>query len=98
MQLDIYDHYNKMLRIAHSEGHQQRAAETKERMAEVMAERTAMLNSGEGESLSTDDMQDIYCQVKAEERERHNFSLNTRAKNGDIADYLESRRPFGATQ
>ena len=98
MQLDIYDHYNRMLRLAHSEGHQQRAADTRARMQEVMAERTQMLNSAEGESLSTDDMQDIYCQVKAEERERHNFSLNTRTKTGDISDYLEARRPFGATQ
>ena len=96
MQLDIYDSYNRMLRIAHSDGHQQRHDQTKARMQEVMAERQKYLNTNEGESLSIDDMQDIYCQVKAEEREQHNFSLNTRSKNGDISDYLETRRPFGA--
>ena len=67
-------------------------------MQEVMAERTKYLNAAEGESLSTDDMQDIYCQVKAEERERHNFALNTRTRTGEIQDYLEVRRPFGANQ
>jgi hypothetical protein len=56
-----------------------------------------LLNHEEGESLSIDDMQDIYIQAKAEEREKYNFSLNTRSKTGDISDYLEARRPFGAT-
>ena len=45
-----------------------------------------------------DDLQDIYIQVKGEQREQNNFSLNTRSKNGDISDYLETRRPFGAAQ
>ena len=65
-------------------------------MEEVIEERTKYLNHTEGESLSIDDIQDIYCQVKGEEREKYNFSLNTRGKTGDITDYLESRRPFGA--
>ena len=98
MQLDIYDNYNQMLRVLHDQGHQQRQAETEARMKEVKAERTKYLNSKEGESLSIDDLQDVYCQVKAEERERYNFSLNTKSKTGDITDYLETRRPFGAAQ
>ena len=44
-----------------------------------------------------DDMADIYIQVKGEQREKYNFSLTTRGKTGDISDYLETRRPFGAT-
>ena len=98
MQLDIYDNYNQMLRVLHDQGHQQRQEETAARMEEVKAERTKYLNHKEGESLSIDDLQDVYCQVKAEERERHNFSLNTKSKTGDITDYLETRRPFGAAQ
>ena len=98
MQLDIYDNYNQMLRVLHDQGHQQRMANTEARMEEVKAERTKYLNSKEGESLSIDDLQDVYCQVKAEEREQHNFSLNTKSKTGDITDYLETRRPFGAAQ
>ena len=98
MQLDIYDNYNQMLRVLHDQGHQQRQEETAARMEEVKAERTKYLNHKEGESLSIDDLQDVYCKVKAEERERHNFSLNTKSKTGDITDYLETRRPFGAAQ
>ena len=98
MQLDIYDNYNRMLRVAHSDGHQQRIEDTKNRMEEVKAERTKLLNHAEGESLSIDDIEDIYIQVRGEEREKYNFSLNTRNKTGDISDYLEARRPFGAAQ
>ena len=98
MQIDIYEEYNKMLRVAHSEGHQQRIQDTIDRVNEIKEERTKLLRSEEGESLSIDDLQDIYIQAKAEEREKYNFSLNTRTKTGDISDYLEARRPFGATQ
>lgn len=31
-----------------------------------------------------------------EYREEKNMALNTRDKDGNIADYLETRRPFGA--
>jgi flagellar basal body-associated protein FliL len=89
---------NQMLRVLNSEAHQKREADTEARMAEVVSERTKLLNSEEGESLSIDDLQDIYCQVKAEERIKYNFSLNTKSKTGEITDYLESRRPFGATE
>ena len=98
MQLEIYDDYNKMLRVAHSEDHQARIAATDDRIQEVMDQKTQLLNHSEGESLSTDDYQEIYCQVMAEEREKHNFQLNTRNKQGDISDFLETRRPFGAAQ
>ena len=67
-------------------------------MQEVIAERTKYLNVDEGESLSIDDLQDIHIQVKGEIRQKYNFNLNTKSKNGDISDYLEARRPFGATQ
>ena len=60
MQLDIYESYNKMLRQIHSEGHQSMLSEQSDRLKEVIAERTKYLNHTEGESLSTDDMQDIY--------------------------------------
>lgn len=98
MQLDIYDTYNRFLRVANSDAHQQRKADTNARYNEIIEERTKYLNHGEGESLTTDDKQDIWCQVKGEERVAHNFSLNTRSKTGDITDYLEARRPFGANQ
>ena len=96
IQLHTYDSYNYFLRNAHSEAHNARHEETHNRIQELAAQRTKYLNHTEGESLSIDDWQDIYIQAKAEEREKHNFSLNTNTKTGDIADYLETRRPFGA--
>ena len=96
MQLDIYNEYNRHLRVAHSDGHQQRLEDTKNRIDELKEEKTKLLNHQEGESLSIDDLQDIYIQAKAEEREKYNFALNTRTRTGEISDYLETRRPFGA--
>ena len=64
-------------------------------MKEEIEEKTQTLNHLEGESISMDDYEEIYCEVKAEERIANNFSLNTRDKKGDIQDFLESRRPFG---
>ena len=40
----------------------------------------------------------FYIQVQGRARERNNLSLSTRTKTGDINDYLETRRPFGANQ
>ena len=48
--------------------------------------------------MSFEDISDIYIQVMGELRERNNMSLATRSKNGEINDYLEVRRPFGAAQ
>ena len=98
LQLDTYDEYNRMLRVLHSDEHQSRQAETQARYEEVKAERTALLNHEEGESLSIDELQDIYIQVKAEERAKYNFELTTRTRKGEINDYLEVRRPFGAAE
>lgn len=63
-----------------------------------MDDRSRLLNEKEGESLSYDDLTDIYMQVMAEQRSKTNMSLATRTKTGDISDYLEVRRPFGAAQ
>ena len=68
------------------------------RMQEIADERTLLLNHKEGESLSYDDMSDIYIQVMGEQRGKRNISLATRTKTGEINDYLEVRRPFGAAQ
>ena len=68
------------------------------RFEQVVEERSTLLNQSEGESLSMDDLSDIYIQVKAESRAKNNHSLNTTTKNGEIADYLETHRFFGAAQ
>ena len=72
--------------------------ETRGRFQELVQAKTETLNHTEGESISWDDYQDLYIQAKAEERQKYNFALNTKNKTGDIADYLEVRRPFGAAQ
>lgn len=67
-------------------------------MGQVMEDRSRLLNTNEGESLSIDDISDVYMQVMGEARAKTNMSLTTRSKTGEISDYLEVRRPFGAAQ
>ena len=56
------------------------------------------MRHAEGESLSIEDEADIYIQVAGEQREKNNLTLTTKTKTGEINDYLELRRPFGAAQ
>jgi len=96
IQLEVYENYNKFLRAHHDEYEVAQQKEVQERYNEVVDQRSAALNQAEGERLSVDDKTDIYMQVMSEWREKANFSLNTRNKTGEINDYLEVRRPFGA--
>ena len=98
VQLNTYETYNKFLRSVHSEEARAEDKAINERMEEVISERESLLNQKEGEKLSIDDISDVYMQVMAEFRNRNNFSLQTKSKNGEINDYLEVRRPFGAGQ
>ena len=67
-------------------------------MEQVANDRMQLLNAKEGESLSFDDISDIYIQVMGEHRGKNNMTLTTRTKTGEINDYREVRRPFGAAQ
>ncbi len=98
LQLSVYEEYNKFLRSMHNKESQANLQSINTRMGEVMDDRSALLNTKEGESLSIDDISDIYMQVMGENRAKTNMSLTTRSKNGEISDYLEVRRPFGAAQ
>merc|ERR1719498_1156498 len=98
MQLSVYEEYNSFLQNLHDHKAAEAAEEDVARMQEVAEQRQANLNTAEGESLSTDDLSDIYMQVMSERRSKDNFSLNTTNKDGSIADYLEQRRPFGTAQ
>ena len=82
----------------HDEASAQRDNEDGERFATAIEEAQTQLNSAEGETLSIDDLSDIYIQVKGANRARANMALNTRTKTGEINDYLEVRRPFGSAQ
>ena len=96
IQLEVYETYNTFLRDLHSKSQAESAEDLGARFEEVANERTALLNTSEGESLSIDDLSEIYIQVMAEFRERQNLSRNLKGSTGEINDYLEVRRPFGA--
>ena len=98
LQLNVYEEYNKFLRAAHSKQHQEGLKSIGDRMQTVMDDRSSILNTQEGEMLSIDDISDVYMQVMGEHRSKTNMSLTTRTKTGEISDYLEVRRPFGAAQ
>ena len=98
LQLSVYEEHNKFLRAAHSKDNQAALQSIGDRMGDVMDDRSRLLNTKEGESLSIDDISDVYMQVMGEHRAKTNMSLTTRSKNGEISDYLEVRRPFGAAQ
>jgi len=98
IQLHTYEEYNRFLRNVHSQEHNSGLDSLGQRFDEIAAHKASLLNQAEGESLSIDDFSDIYIQAMAEHRGKTNISLNTRSKNGDINDYLEVRRPFGAAQ
>jgi hypothetical protein len=96
LQLYVYEEYNKFLRSAHNKQEQENLKFVGDRMQEVMGDRSKLLNTREGESLSIDDISDVYMQVMGEYRAKTNMSLTTKSKTGEISDYLEVRRPFGA--
>ena len=98
VQLNAYEAYNKFLRGVHCKEEQEADQAIADRIKQVVAERESLLNQKEGERLSVDDLSDVYMQVMAEFRNKNNFSLQTKSKSGEINDYLEVRRPFGAAQ
>ena len=73
-----------------------RSEEFGARFNQVADQRAALLNTKEGESLSIDDLSEVWIQVKGEQREHTKMSLNTLTKTGDVADHLETRRPWGS--
>ena len=98
LQLHAYEEYNKFLRDMHNKDYIESMKQLGQRIEEVATDKKALLNTKEGESLSVDDFSDIYIQVMAEHRGKTNMTLTTRSKTGEINDYLEVRRPFGAAQ
>ena len=97
LQLAAYEEYNRFLRDLHDKTEAERQEDLAKRFNQVADKRESLLHRSEGESLSIEDLSEIYMQVKGEARSATNMSLNTVTKTGEIADYLETRRPFGAT-
>ena len=61
----------------HDEASAQRDSEDGERFSQAIEEAQSQLNSAEGETLSIDDLSDIYIQVKGANRARANMALET---------------------
>lgn len=98
LQLSVYEEYNKFLRSVHNKQERESSEYLNERLAAISEDRSKLLNQEEGESLSIDDLSDIYMQAMGEYRAKTNMNLATKSKNGEVNDYLEIRRPFGAAQ
>ena len=60
LQLAAYSEYNRFLQDLHDTATAQRDQEESERFSEAVTEASAQLNTAEGETLSIDDMSDIY--------------------------------------
>ena len=84
IQLSVYDEYNKFLRLQSSEAAQARKTEFEENLQIAIDDKKKQLNVAEGESISFDELEDIYIQVRAAERQKNNFSLTTKGRTGEI--------------
>ena len=56
----------------------------------------SQLDTNAGERLSIEDFEEIYMEAMADKRAKNNMSKNARGRDGELNDYLEVRRPFGA--
>ena len=68
LQLQAYESYNRFLRDLHDKGTAEREEALGDRFEEVANARSAALDKDQGESLSIEDLSDIYIQVKGEQR------------------------------
>ena len=65
-----------------------------EKIKQLKEERLKHKDSSNGEFISLDELADIYREAVEDVRAKLNLSVRTRGKNGDVEDYLETRRPF----
>ena len=64
----------------------------------MIEEKLKTLDVENGEDLSPDDIWEIHTKADSEMRSKMNLNVRTRNKRGEIEDYLEVRRPFGAQE
>jgi hypothetical protein len=84
------------LRDAHDKGQAEWYNDLESRLDRIKEDKEKLLNTKEGEILGIDDLSEIYMQAMGEMREKSNLTTQSRTKTGEINDYLEVRRPFGA--
>merc|ERR1719453_1811528 len=78
IQLSTYQNYNEFLRMLHDKGEADLDLQMHDRLHEVVSARKATLDAKNGETLSIDELTEMYIQVKGEFRDANNMSLNTR--------------------
>ena len=98
LQLHSYQDYNTFLKGLNDDGYHQRLLGIVDKVKAIKRQREQALDLDEGETLSIDDIADIYIDVMAQFREENGFQGKARDKKGEFKDYLEVRRPFGAAQ
>ena len=98
LQLECYASYNQFLADLHDIQEARRNEEFNSDYQARLEAAEANLDAANGETLSLEDKEDIYMDAKADQRARENMSRNARGRDGEINDYLELRRPFGAAQ
>ena len=102
MQLYLYEYLNKKYRkeqelrdFKAGTGKVSYEIALDERVKQLIDEKLKTKDVNNGEALSPDDISDIYRDASEDIRAKLNLTMRTRGKNGDIEDYLETRRPFG---
>ena len=98
MQLDTYSTYNQFLADLHDMKKAKEQEAFKQDMKARVSKAEEQLDTASGERLSIEDVEDIYMDAMADKRARQNMSRAAGGKDGEINDYLETRRPFGAAQ
>ena len=96
IQLMAYQHYNQFLQQLHSVEEAKRDEALQADMSQRMQKAEEQLDTKAGETLSIEDMEDIYMDAKADQRSKEKMARNVRGRDGEINDYLEFRRPYGA--
>ena len=98
IQLETYAAYNSFLQDLNDINHIREEEAFNDNMNERLNKAQEALDTDAGERLSIEDFEDIYMDAMADKRARSNMSRNARGRDGELNDYLELRRPFGAAQ
>ena len=77
LQIATYNAYNSFIQDLHDKATAERAEAEADEFQRAVDARKATLNEAEGESLSIDDLSEVYIQVRGDARARNNMDLNT---------------------
>lgn len=105
MQIYFYEYLNKRYRAEKDLKNAREGlgtasfdAAVKLKVEELISEKLSTLDIHNGENLTPDDLEQIHHQALNDIRDKMNLNTRSRNKRGEIEDYLEVRRPFGANE